>query len=125
MKEKINIRTAVNLLYLVLLVNLISCSQDEEIAIDEVIEIETPDWTEQSHGDKAEPDYQLIFPDDKVNRINIKIEPENWQKMQADLASKDCTNENRHGQQDQQAADGGGHALATFELQETGEAVAE
>jgi spore coat protein CotH len=87
MKEKIKTRTAVNLLYLVLLVNLISCSQDEEIAIDEVIEIETPDWNEQSHGDKAEPDYQLIFPDDKVNRIDIKIEPENWKKMQADLVS--------------------------------------
>ena len=87
MKEKIKIRTAVNLLYLVLLVIFISCSQDEEIAIDEVIEIETPDWTEQSHGDKAEPNYLLIFPDDKVNRIDIKIEPENWKKMQADLVS--------------------------------------
>ncbi len=87
MKEKLKIRKAFYSAFLVLLVIFISCSQDEEIAIDEIIEIETPDWTEQSHGEKAGPDYNLIFPEDKVNRIDIKIEPENWQKMQADLAS--------------------------------------
>lgn len=42
-------------------------------------------WEEASHGDSAEPNYAVVFPDDKVNQITITISPENWEAMQANL----------------------------------------
>jgi hypothetical protein len=42
-------------------------------------------WLEASHGDDVEPDYAVVFPQDKVNQITIKITPENWAAMQANM----------------------------------------
>lgn len=80
-------KSTFQLLSLVLLIAFISCSEDEEIISAQQFEIQTPDWTEKTHSSAAMPDYDLVFPEDKVNRIDIKIEPENWKKMQTDLAS--------------------------------------
>jgi spore coat protein CotH len=87
MKEKLKIRKTIYFLCLGLLVIFISCSEEEALTITEEKEIETPDWTEQSHGEKAEPNYNLIFPEDKVHKITFKIEDENWKKMQTDLVT--------------------------------------
>ncbi|WP_052300923.1 CotH kinase family protein [Methanoplanus limicola] len=42
-----------------------------------------PSWEKDdpSHGNKADPDYSVVFPDDEVQVINITISPENWQEM--------------------------------------------
>lgn len=40
-----------------------------------------------SHGKSAKPNYSIVFPDNKVNRIDIKIDAEKWDEMQADLKS--------------------------------------
>jgi spore coat protein H len=42
-------------------------------------------WDEASHGEDAEPNYAVVFPDDKVNQITITIAPENWTAMQENL----------------------------------------
>lgn len=42
-------------------------------------------WSEASHGSDAEPNYAVVFPQDKVNRITITIDPEQWEAMQADM----------------------------------------
>lgn len=42
-------------------------------------------WNEASHGDGAEPNYAVVFPDDKINQITITIAPEDWEAMQANL----------------------------------------
>ena len=42
-------------------------------------------WSEASHGDEVEPNYEVVFPDDKVNQIMITISPENWEAMQANM----------------------------------------
>ena len=34
-----------------------------------------------SHSSSAEPDYSVVFPDDRVNVMTIAITPENWRKM--------------------------------------------
>ncbi|KNY25967.1 CotH kinase family protein [Pseudobacteroides cellulosolvens] len=44
-------------------------------------------WTEESHGKKADPNYSLIFPEDKVNRIDIVISSENYNKMETNVKS--------------------------------------
>lgn len=46
---------------------------------------ENPDrptgWSEDSHGNSADPNYEVVFPQDEVNSITITINPENWQAM--------------------------------------------
>jgi spore coat protein H len=42
-------------------------------------------WTEESHGSDTAPDYDMVFPQDKVNRITITISPDNWQLMQDNM----------------------------------------
>jgi spore coat protein H len=64
----------------------ISCTQDSFIEELEQAEIETPDWTEQTHGVYF-PDFQTVFPSDKVNRVDITIDSEFWTKMNSDLSS--------------------------------------
>jgi len=47
---------------------------------------ETPaGWSEATHGDNAEPNYEVVFPDDEVNQITITITPENWEAMQTNM----------------------------------------
>ena len=38
-------------------------------------------WTEESHGNDADPNYDTVFPQDKVNTVTITIAPEEWQAM--------------------------------------------
>ena len=42
-------------------------------------------WSEATHGDEVEPNYDVVFPDDEVNQITITISPENWEAMQANM----------------------------------------
>jgi spore coat protein CotH len=43
-------------------------------------------WTKATHSDKADPDYDVVFPQDKVNQIKITIAPEDWEAMQTNLS---------------------------------------
>lgn len=88
-------------MYFFLLVSLlfsIRCSDDiqdvnsnndetvEQIAEDS--DFETTDWTNATHSEEASPDFEEIFPDDKVNRLDIVITSERWQSMLDDMTSK-------------------------------------
>jgi hypothetical protein len=42
-------------------------------------------WSEETHGSETGPDYDVVFPDDKVNQIRITIAPEDWDAMQANM----------------------------------------
>jgi len=42
-------------------------------------------WSEETHGDGTEPDYDVVFPEDEVNQITITIAPEDWEAMQANM----------------------------------------
>jgi hypothetical protein len=43
------------------------------------------DWTDATHGDQAEPNYAVVFAQDKVNQITITIDPASWEAMQANM----------------------------------------
>lgn len=45
-------------------------------------------WGEVSHSNSADPDYDVVFPQDEVNILNITISPENWQAMLDDMTAK-------------------------------------
>jgi spore coat protein H len=40
---------------------------------------------DESHGSGVEPNYEVVFPDDVVNEITIKIHPDTWQIMMDDM----------------------------------------
>lgn len=42
-------------------------------------------WTEETHGNNAQPNYAIVFPEDKVNQITIIIEPDDWAAMQDNM----------------------------------------
>lgn len=43
------------------------------------------DWSITTHSSLAAPDYDLVFPQDKVNRFDITISEGDWGNMQDDL----------------------------------------
>lgn len=47
-----------------------------------------PDWTSASHGSDVTPDYKIVFPQNSVNRMDIIIDPDNWDKMVVDMTAK-------------------------------------
>lgn len=44
-------------------------------------------WSDESHGNEAEPNFGLVFPSDKVNEVAITISAENWQRMLDDMTN--------------------------------------
>ncbi len=66
----------------------VGCDQgrDSTPAINEQT-IRPEDWTEETHGDNVDPDYEVVFPEDSVNQIIISIAPDDWKAMQDNMAS--------------------------------------
>jgi spore coat protein CotH len=44
-------------------------------------------WTEETHSKKADPNYSLVFPENKVNRIDITISAQNYNTMESNVKS--------------------------------------
>lgn len=42
-------------------------------------------WSVEKHSNEVEPDYETVFPQDEINRIDITISAENWGAMLADM----------------------------------------
>ena len=42
-------------------------------------------WTDESHGNRAAPNYELVLPDERINEIYITFTPEAWQAEEADM----------------------------------------
>ena len=51
------------------------------------ISIETPDWTAATHEVLSTPNYEVVFNQDEVLRIDLVIGEEEWETMQDDLAA--------------------------------------
>ena len=46
------------------------------------------DWTAESHGNDVDPDYDMIFPQDQVNSIEITMTAADWAAIKADMSAK-------------------------------------
>ena len=44
------------------------------------------DWTDATHGGDATADYDVVFPSNQVNRIDLVISSGDWSTMQSDLS---------------------------------------
>ncbi|MCK5168296.1 MAG: hypothetical protein KAQ75_00345, partial [Bacteroidales bacterium] len=58
----------------------------KEVIIEDVIPGNgLTDWTSETHSCNALPNYNIVFPQDKVNRIDLVITSEDWNTMLQDL----------------------------------------
>lgn len=84
-------KTSIKIMALILTFGLSACYK-------EVLEISEPDendlegqgladWTTETHSNDVSPNYDIVFPQDKVQRLDIVITADNWSDMQTDLAN--------------------------------------
>ena len=57
---------------------------DPSISLDE-LEFEPTDWTSESHSKSAEPDFEEVFDNSVVKRLDIVISENNWDVMLDDM----------------------------------------
>ena len=71
---------------LALLIFISSCKEEESytLVFDDT-EFETPDWTDATHAKGADPDYDEVFDDSEVKRLDFVISAERWQGMLTDM----------------------------------------
>ncbi|MHB0754602.1 CotH kinase family protein [Polaribacter sp. M15] len=50
-------------------------------------DFETTDWAEATHSKEATPNFEEVFPDDEVKRLDIVITSERWQIILNDMTS--------------------------------------
>lgn len=61
-------------------------SSSLEVDLGDDTEIETPDWTTETHSNDVDPNYDEVFGEGTVQRLDITISAANWSAMQSDLA---------------------------------------
>ena len=55
-------------------------------ASDDEEKVARPDgWTEATHSNDVDPNYDVVLPQDAVNTVTITIDPEQWAAMQANM----------------------------------------
>ena len=63
-----------------------SCKKDEEFVLAfEDTDFETTDWTDASHSKDADPDFEEVFDDNAVKRLDFVISKERWEGMLTDM----------------------------------------
>ncbi len=72
-----------------------SCSDKDDDSINKESEILhytiNEDWTEETHSNDVSPNYEEVFPEDELLRIDIKISSADWSEMQSDLSANMST----------------------------------
>lgn len=48
-------------------------------------ELVTADWTDATHGNQVDPDYEIVFPQTQVNTLEITLGKENWTAIQNNM----------------------------------------
>ncbi|MDY0020270.1 MAG: CotH kinase family protein [Anaerolineae bacterium] len=63
-------------------------SGDAQETVESDAEVARPEgWSEESHGKSADPAYDVVFPQDEVNRLDITISAANWEAMLEDMTT--------------------------------------
>lgn len=74
----------------ILLLFVTGCKEDEsatpELVIDDT-DFEPSDWTIETHSNDIEPNFNEVFPDDEVKRLDLVISSDRWAVMLADMTS--------------------------------------
>ncbi|MFK7947959.1 MAG: CotH kinase family protein [Saprospiraceae bacterium] len=67
-----------------ILLLLFSCSNDVDVIIDD-LDFTATDWTTETHSNDVSPDFDEIFDDNSVKRIDLVISEDNWSAMLDDM----------------------------------------
>jgi spore coat protein CotH len=92
--KKLNLYRYLLSMGILLFATIMGCSGDQPNSPETLgdIEIETDldlsDWTSATHSNDADPDYDIVFPQDQVNRIDLVISSINWNIMLEDMTNK-------------------------------------
>jgi spore coat protein H len=70
-----------------LLLSLAACDPSDTTTPSDTEILETPDWTEETHGKSADPNYDLVFAENQVQTLAIVIDPTDWQAMLDDMTA--------------------------------------
>jgi spore coat protein H len=76
--------------YFLLSTLLVACRNETEEELDNqgtVTDLAIPDWTDATHSNKAEPNYEIVFPQNQVNTIEIAMTKEDWSAIQTNMTS--------------------------------------
>ncbi|EPR65349.1 hypothetical protein [Cyclobacterium qasimii] len=65
--------------------DIIEEEDDEEQVIFDDTDFEATDWTEATHSNDADPDFDVVFEDLAVKRFDIVITEDRWQTMLDDM----------------------------------------
>jgi spore coat protein H len=79
-----------NILILAIISLVLNSSCHQEIVVDDNDSVEgegLADWTTQTHSDNATPDYSMVFPQERVNRIDIVFAEDEWEAMLQDMTN--------------------------------------
>jgi spore coat protein CotH len=94
LKEKLKmIGFAKSFIIILTLTLMMACQNDDEnIAVEEEIEFDDPnfvatDWTADTHSNDADPNFDEVFQDNQVKRLDIVISKSKWQSMLDDMTS--------------------------------------
>lgn len=71
------------------LLTLPSCQKNATYILDfDDTDFEPTDWTDATHSKSADPDYDEVFSDEEVKRLDFVITEERWQAMLDDMENK-------------------------------------
>lgn len=82
---KINMKKiSILLLFLILA----GCRNEAEEGLDQTdVTLSIPDWTDTSHGNNTAPNYEMVFPQDKVNTLEITMTSADWTSIQSNMTT--------------------------------------
>jgi hypothetical protein len=81
------------LFVIALFIVLFSACRDEDLVVseeddDDIIDTaDYADWTDATHGSSTEPNYDIVFNQNEVLRLDIEISSSDWTSMQSNLSS--------------------------------------
>lgn len=70
--------------YGLLIIALVSSCEEPTIGLVET-DLVITDWTDLTHGNKVDPDYETIFPQNQVNTLEIVLGEANWQVIKTNM----------------------------------------
>ena len=71
-----------------LIIFISSCSKDLDVDVTfEDVDFETTDWTDETHSKDADPNFDEVFEDNTVKRLDFVFTEERWQTMLDDMTN--------------------------------------
>ncbi len=66
------------------IIDVVTEEEEEEVVVDDT-DFEATDWTDATHSKSADPDFDEVFEDEAVKRIDFVITEARWQSMLDDM----------------------------------------